>query len=345
VKPEFWQALLGAELAPLRARKAAEAYRALLLPPEPKDWLLSQPWMSPANRKRLDEIDPAALARALRAGAQVRETEGLSEALDAAEVTPAIFFRGEVECLSRPTIAIVGTRAASSYGKAVASKFAEAFARAGVTVVSGGAIGIDAAAHRSALAAGGKTVAVLAGGIDRIYPAVHAGLFEEIARNGCLVSQFAAGARPNPYKFLVRNGLIAALSLGVVLVECPKRSGALNTAHHANDLGRQVFVVPGPIEQPGFAGSHALIRDGATLVDDPDQVLEALHLQASPPPEPVPVDGAGLKILQNLTTDCVAVEVLVERTGLPPDEVLAELTMLELDGLVSKEPGGFRRRL
>jgi DNA processing protein len=258
---------------------------------------------------------------------------------------PALFAWGEFECCLRPSIAIVGTRAASTYGKAVAMKFAEAFARAGVTVVSGGALGIDAAAHRGTLGEGGKTIAVLAGGVEQVYPAVHNHLFGQIRGNGCLVSQHAIGSRPNGYRFLMRNHLIAALSLAVVVIEAPERSGALATAHAANDQGKQVFVVPANIDNGNFKGSHALIRDGATLVDHPDQVLDGLGLTASPKQLVLPeLSDVGAKIMAAIAGSPLATEFIVEQTGLDTAEVMAELTMLEIDGRVIRDGAKFAVR-
>ncbi|MBI3721690.1 MAG: DNA-protecting protein DprA, partial [Fimbriimonas ginsengisoli] len=229
-----------------------------------------------------------------------------------------------------------------------ASKFAEALARAGATVISGGALGIDSAAHRGALAVGGRTAAVLAGGVDRVYPAVHAGLFMQIREHGCLVSQFALGSSPSGYRFLVRNRLIAGLCRAVVVVEAPERSGALSTAHAANDFGREVFVVPATIDKMGFRGSHALIRDGATLVDHPDQVLEAVGLPTSAAlaaPERSPASSVGEAILAALTENPITTDRLAEQTGLGAAQLLAELTDLEMEGWVTKHPGGFAKRV
>jgi len=239
----------------------------------------------------------------------------------------------------------VGTRAATTYGKAVAMKFAEAFARAGATVVSGGALGIDAAAHKGALSHGGKTIAVLAGGIEQVYPAIHGGLFMQIRENGCLVSAHAIGSRPNGFRFLNRNHLIAGLSLAVVVVEAPERSGALSTAHAANEQGKQIFVVPANIDNTNFKGSHALIRDGATLVDHPDQVLEAIGLAAAVAAPTFPdLTPAGSRILKAIESAPLTAEFIVERTGLDTPEVMAELTMLEIDGRVIRDGGKFAVR-
>jgi DNA processing protein len=252
---------------------------------------------------------------------------------------------GDFSVASAPTAAIVGTRGASAYGRAVATKFAEALARVGVTIVSGGAVGIDEAAHRGAMNVGGKTIAVLAAGIDVNYPVVHAALFRAIRNQGCLVSQYAVGTKPNAYKFLARNGLIAALSQVTILVEAPIKSGALRTAHSANEFGRQVFVVPSNIDNLNFAGSHALIRDGATLVDHPDQVLEVMDLAGAPAQALPSYLSDSAKMIHNvLSMQPTTVEKIVELTGMDPSAVLSDLTMLEIEGAVMREPQGFVTR-
>jgi DNA processing protein len=241
-------------------------------------------------------------------------------------------------------VAIVGTRGASAYGRACAMKFAEALARAGVTVVSGGALGIDAAAHKGALEAGGRTVAVLAAGIDNVYPSVHAGLFRQIRAQGALVSQFAVGVKPGDYRFLVRNSLVAALSQAVLVVEAPLRSGAMRTAHAAAEYGRDVFVVPANIDLLSFSGSFSLIRDGAALVSHPDEVLEALGISPAPvEPQPAAV-GLAAKILAVLSTATKSTERIVQDVGGDAPEILSELTMLELEGRVIRDAGGYALR-
>lgn len=263
--------------------------------------------------------------------------------LDEKKVPPALMAIGDTSCLQQPTVGIVGTRNASVYGRAAAAKFAEAFAKRGLTVVSGGAIGIDAAAHEGALLGGGKTIAVLAGGLDRLYPAMHAALFRRITSQGCLLSSYAFGTKPMGYRFLARNGIIALLSQVLLVVEAPLRSGSINTAHAAGELGRPVFVVPSTIDQLSFQGSHELIKDGATLIDSPDQIFEALNLQ---PQIPFPEDGDTLnetakRILGVMSIEVHRVEVIAEAAGLNPDELLAELTFLEMDGKVIRSGGGY----
>lgn len=340
----FWQRFLAAEMP-------AEKGRALLetLDPSSVDALgkLDRfPALSPNERKRMDAASTEALESAVTRGVRVYTTEEIPGVYRHAPASPALFVDGEVGCLQAPTVAIVGTRAASTYGRAVAEKFAEALAREGVTIVSGGALGIDAAAHRGALNVGGSTVAVLAGGVDRIYPAVHAGLFRQIKENGCLISQFPVGSKPFDYRFLERNALIAALSLAVLVVEAPVRSGALRTAQEAGDLGREVFVVPANIDNLKFRGSFNLLRDGATLVDHPAQILESLGIEAKSeaarPPEET--SDIGQSILAVLTVEPMAAELIVERTARPTSDVLSELTMLELEGRIVRDVGGYAKK-
>jgi DNA processing protein len=257
----------------------------------------------------------------------------------------ALSFFGDTQCLRSPCISIVGTRSASTYGKVCARMFAEEFARHGVTVISGGAIGIDGAAHEGVLSVGGKTVAVLANGVDHVYPSAHAGLFERIKTNGCLVSQFATGTKPADYKFILRNQLIAALSHAVVVIEAPQKSGAIRTAGYAGEIGREVFVVPGPIDSVRFHGSHALIRDGASLVDHPHQVLESIGVSLKESKIQPELEGMSGKIISVLDSSAKSVEKIVELTGLGTSDVLSELTILEMDGYVLKDSGGFAKKL
>jgi DNA processing protein len=254
---------------------------------------------------------------------------------------------GEWEVVHEPAIAIVGTRNASTYGKACSLKFSEAFAEAGVTVISGGALGIDGCAHKGALNVGGKTAAVMFTGLDKTYPREHAGLFQKVRSDGgCLISQFTTGQKPaHETRPLIRNQIIAALAQAVVVIEAPAQSGSLSTVHAANDLGRPVFVVPANVDNLNFKGSHALIRDGATLVDHPFQVLNALGIEPKLRDRPAPqVNDPQRKILLALSEKPLSSEMIVERTGLPTADVLSELTMLELEGIILRDVGGFAIR-
>lgn len=257
---------------------------------------------------------------------------------------PAIFGAGTDSALRQRTVGIVGTRHSTVYGKAVAQKYAEALAAAGVTIVSGGAVGIDTAAHTGALKAGGSTIAVMAGGLDQLYPQQNRALFRQIQEKGCLITQFGYGTRPEPFRFLARNALINCLSEVILVVECPVRSGSLNTVRHALDSGREVFVVPGTIDMETFRGSHKLIKEGASLTDDPKDILEALNVQPQLNLQMASAEsttGMGAKILSVLTVTPLSPEKVSELTGLPPHEVLSELTMLELMGMVIRETGGY----
>ena len=333
--------VLAAELPPAKSRALVDGLGSTLL--TARESILHAQGLSPSERKRLETVSIPALETAKNNGAFIWHESQFSETLAAVSdyVPPALFVHGVVECLSKPTVGIVGTRNASPYGKACAHKFAEALAAQGVTVVSGGALGIDAAAHRGALAAGGSTTAVLAGGIDHVYPAIHHTLFKEIRRNGCLVSQFAAGSRPNDYKFLARNVTVAALSQVLLVVQAPVRSGALSTAHAMADLGREVMVVPANIDSHDFRGSFNLLRDGATLVYHPSQVLEALGMESRARSKAVVEESA---LISALGMEPTPVEKIVDGTGLSMSDVLAELTMLDLEGRVVREAGGYLLR-
>lgn len=189
-----------------------------------------------------------------------------------------LFVRGELRDEDETAVAVVGTRQASPYGVRMAEKFGRELASRGVTVVSGMAGGIDAAAHRGAIEAGGRTIAVLGNGVDVVYPSENAGLMDEIIRHGCVLSQFPMGVQPSKGHFPFRNRIISGLSLGTLVVEAPLRSGALITARQAAEQGREVFAVPGPVGSRGSEGPHALIREGARLVERVEDILLELEL-------------------------------------------------------------------
>lgn len=334
---EFWQRFLAAELSYEKGRILLEEFGSFDDGSVPK--LLRHPALSDGERKRAEQarsltVDDAGLLLADRYPSILANIE---------RVPPALFVEGDPTALFGPTIGIVGTRSASPYGRACAIKFAAFFARAGVTVVSGGAVGIDEAAHFGALEGRGKTVAVLAGGIDIRYPAINHALFDRIVLDGCLVSQFAAGATPARHRFVQRNSLIAMLSRAILVIEAPHKSGALITAIEANEMSKDVFVIPSEINAPNFFGSFSLIRDGATLVYHPGQVLDALGIDAHPVVEPK--TSAASPVLDALSTNPLSAEQIVEATGLLPSDVLAELTMLELEGRILRQSGGFTKKL
>lgn len=267
------------------------------------------------------------------------------ELFPARSVPPGVFIVGDPAVLERPLVGIVGTRSASPYGRDVASAFARGLARTGATVVSGGAIGIDAAVHTAVLDDGAPTVAVLPCGADVDYPARHRDLFARIRANGCTVSRFPLGATLLEHWLPWRNRTVAAMCQALIVVEAPERSGSLMTAGFARELGRPVFVVPGPVTGNGFQGSHALIREGATLVDEPGQVAAALGMRSQIRSAPdTDRGGVGDRVLQAVTGLPRSAESIGEETGLPVPDVLHALTLLEIDGEVYRSVEGYARR-
>ncbi len=249
---------------------------------------------------------------------------------------PGLWFCGSLESLRRPAVAIVGTRSATPYGRRLAHRFARELGLAGCVVVSGLALGIDAAAHEGALEAGAPTVGVLGGGHRQFFPPRNRDLAERmIAGGGAVLSSFGPDEEARPWHFLARNAIVAALADAVVVIEAPARSGALNTAGWA--AGRiAVLAVPGDVDRAHVAGCHELIRDGAILARNPADVLDVLDLRARPTAEPIVRDGAAGALLAALRAGECDLDALVEATQLAPAHVLAELAMLELEGAVER---------
>ncbi len=254
---------------------------------------------------------------------------------------------GRLDEMAERAVAIVGTRACTAYGEHVAADLAAGLVERDVTVVSGGAYGIDGAAHRATLATDGFTVAVLAGGLDIPYPAGHAALLHRIGQEGLVVTEYPPGVRPARHRFLTRNRLVAALSGAAVVVEAGARSGAANTAAWARALGRAVCAVPGPVTSAASVGCHALVRNGANLVTRAADVVELMgRIGELAPDEERPgalLDGLGeaeqrvydaLPVRGRRTADQVAVA-----SGLPPTQVLGPLSMLEVCGLITRDGG------
>ena len=245
---------------------------------------------------------------------------------------------------------IVGTRAASSYGEHVAADLAAGLAEHEVTVVSGGAYGIDGVAHRATLAGEGQTVAVLAGGIDVLYPAGHSSLLHRIGNSGLLLTEYPPGVRPARHRFLTRNRLVAALGAATVVVEAGVRSGAANTASWARELGRIVCAVPGPVTSASSMGCHALLRNGAELVTRAEEIVELVGRAgefAEEHPRPSgPLDGlsdAEKQVYEALPARGVrSADEIAVASGLPPTGVLGPLAMLEIAGLARREDGCWR---
>ncbi|MGH7664423.1 MAG: DNA-processing protein DprA [Gemmatimonadaceae bacterium] len=266
--------------------------------------------------------------------------------LDLGDAPPILFALGDLATIAAPVVAIVGTRDATPYGERVARDLAGALARAGACVVSGMARGIDGVAHRSALAACGRTAAVLGTGIDVAYPAPHRALQDQIARNGLLLAESLPGARATPGSFPMRNRIIAALAGSTIVVEAGVRSGALITAAYAVELGRTVAAVPGPIDSARSAGSNELLRDGAVVIASIDDAL-ALAGFAPAPVAPVRLpDGEDARAIWGaLASGFSTPDLLSLRTGLPAQRCLAAITELELAGAIDCAiPGEIRRR-
>lgn len=259
---------------------------------------------------------------------------------------------GDLASLTQRAVAVVGARACTSYGGEQAAQLAFDLGERGWTVISGGAFGIDAAAHRGALSAGSPTVAVLAGGIDRSYPAAHAALFERIAQDGLLISEWPPGCAPYRHRFLIRNRLIAALSAGCVVVEASARSGSRHTAGRARELGRPVMAVPGPVTSAMSIGTHALLRDTeARLVTGADHVLEEigqLGVDLAPLVRGQDTVRDSLSAGQARTLEAMPTrqpalpEQIARAAGLSVLEVLSALPALEARALVETSEGAWR---
>ncbi|HEY5719485.1 MAG TPA: DNA-processing protein DprA, partial [Gammaproteobacteria bacterium] len=264
------------------------------------------------------------------------------------DAPPLLFLAGRRELLARPCLAIVGSRNPTAGGAALARQFARDLAAAGLAIVSGLATGIDGAAHAGALAAGGATLAVTGHGLDHVYPACHAQLAARIARDGLLLSEFAPGTRPARGHFPRRNRVISGLSLGVLVVEAAPRSGSLITARLAAEQGREVFAIPGSIHNPLARGCHALLRDGAKLVEEVADVLAELPPLAAPASPVVaaaadprePPAALDRQLLEQLRAGAASIDALVATTALDAATVAARLLALELSGHVSSDPGG-----
>ena len=266
---------------------------------------------------------------------------------------PALFVEGDPNLLSRPQVAIVGSRAASAAGRETAFDFAARLAAQGFAITSGLAAGIDAAAHRGALAAGGVTIAVCGTGLDRVYPAEHSQLAASIAASGALVSEFPTGTPPRSQNFPRRNRLMSGLARGVLVIEAAARSGSLITARLAGEQGREVMAVPGSIHNALARGCHRLIKDGAALVETVDDVLAALGvsgLAGAPICASEACNGAKFPngaldsdaemLLNALGFEPADLDRLVERTGMAARSVISKLQLLELEGRVESLAGG-----
>jgi DNA processing protein len=310
-----------------------------------------------ADAMRQVDVD-AELERTKRAGVRLLALGSPDYPAALAEIHDPphlLFLRGSLQASDANAIAIVGSRHCTSYGKKMAERLAADLARAGCTVVSGLARGIDGAAHRAALDAGGRTIAVLAGGLSSIYPPEHSELAEAITGAGALVTESSMQQQPLPNTFPPRNRIISGLSRAVVLVEAAERSGALITAEHAAEQGRIAMAVPGPVDQPASAGTNALIRQGAILVRGVDDILEELQgmarstadrgqkSQASlfPAERPAPsgLDATQLRLWEFLAGQPRHLDEMVQQLGLSVAQLSGLLLGLEMKRIVRRLPG------
>ncbi|MDE2594058.1 MAG: DNA-processing protein DprA [Burkholderiales bacterium] len=282
--------------------------------------------------------------------------------LQTADPPLLLFAQGRLDLLTRPAVAVVGSRNPTAQGKDNAHAFAKALSQAGVTVVSGLAQGVDGAAHEGALDAAsdqssaGSTIAVVGTGLDRVYPRAHLALAHRIAAQGLMLSEFLLGTPPMPGNFPKRNRIVAGLARGTLVVEAAVQSGSLITARLAGEMGREVLAIPGSIHSPQARGCHALIKQGAKLVETAQDVLEELHLDSVALPAlggvgladvADAVEGAGHAdpVLSVMGFDPVSQEALSARTGMGPADLGAKLLELELTGQVARLPGQLFQRM
>jgi DNA processing protein len=325
---------------------------------------IERAWRAPSRELRQAGLDRRSLENLLAARAELdldREVERVAAAgarvltwedpayprllREIPAPPPVLYIKGTLTEEDAWAIAVVGTRRASAYGREVTRTLTRTLARSGITIVSGLARGIDAVGHRTALEVGGRTIAVLGCGIDRMYPPEHRKLAQEIVAHGALVSDYPLGTEPEGRNFPPRNRIISGLSLGVLITEAGKGSGALITADFAAEQGRDVFAVPGSIAMRGSAGTNALIQDGAKVVLTPADILEELnltmvaeHVEAR---QVLPADETEAALLERLSAEPTHVDELQQQLELPISQVTSTLALMELKGLV-RQVGGMK---
>lgn len=301
------------------------------------------------SQSRLRDEAMRVMAEGERRGARlllIEDPDYPTRLLDLGDPPPFLFVLGDLARITQPAVAIVGTRRATAYGERVTTALANALAAAGATVVSGMARGIDAAAHRAALACSGVTVAVLGTGVDVAYPVAHRSLHRAIEQRGVVISEFPCGVRAVPGSFPRRNRIIAALASLTLVVEAGDASGALITADHATDLGRDIGAVPGQVDSPQSLGSNKLIRDGVHAVLSASDVLSLVGLADPGTRRDIAptLQGDERAIWTALADGATPIDLLTERAELTPRRALAAVTALELGDLIETLPTGELRR-
>jgi DNA processing protein len=330
------QAVLQASAAAVRSVVAPAAAQALAMPHESLAAQLAKTleWLQADPMHAIITLGDATYPRAL---------------LETADPPLLLYAQGELTWLETPSLAIVGSRNPTQQGVDNARAFAEHLSRAGVAVVSGLALGVDAAAHEGALNGPAGSVAVVGTGLDQVYPKRNAGLAHRIAEKGVLLSEYSLGTPPLAANFPVRNRIIAGLSRGTLVVEAALQSGSLITARLAAEAGREVYAIPGSIHSPQSRGCHLLLKQGAKLVDTAQDILEDLRLSGSAPAqaaaEPQHPGGRADPLLDALGYDPVSLEALVARTGWSAAELNIRLLELELDGRVARLAGQLFQRI
>ncbi len=314
--------------------------------------LIQTAGVRPKVAKRISQIDFPAVVRAEREAAESQQLRIVTHddpeyphPLRDIYAPPSILYiKGSYLPEDQTAIAIVGSRQADYRGKSLAKTLAASLARRGITIVSGLARGIDTAAHQGALEAGGRTIGVLGSGFNHFYPAENKDLADEIASRGCVFSEFPCQRPPEPRNFPRRNRIISGLSRGVVVVQATKRSGSLITARLALEQGREVFALPGPPESPLSRGCHALIKQGAKLVEDVNDILEELALpvhsgETPPAPSQPKLKGLAARLYQHLGSEPVQIDQLCQISETDPKDALPTLLSMEITGLIVRLPG------
>lgn len=256
-----------------------------------------------------------------------------------------LYVRGDLRESDRFSVGIVGSRRASIYGKSMAERISKDLANRGICIASGGARGVDAAAHKGALSAGGRTIAVLGCGIDVVYPSEHQELFARVVESGAVVSEFPPGTKPEGWRFPARNRIISGLSKAVLVIQAPVDSGALITARFAAEQGRDVYALPGNVDDIRNEGCHKLIRDGAVLIESAEHILQELGIDSDEAPKSQlsfafdALSEVERKLVEILSLQPKHVDQVIQESSLSAPQVTGTLTMLEMKGIVKRVPG------